>query len=119
MKSYETAQVEAMVEACSAQHEQLTFIAQHLPSFLPGGTAAQVPTSSAAAAGPSCTEEAHNAPFGDENAPSNPQSRPSSAETMGTKKKRAPAPRRCTTHSADRLGGCSFAPTFLQAMLVD
>ncbi len=93
----ETAQVEAVVEACSAQHGQLQFMAQRLPAFLPGSTTVQVPTNSCPADGASCADEADKASAGNENVPSNLPARPSSADNMGNKKKRATAPRRCTS----------------------
>lgn len=86
-------QVEAVVKACNAQHEQLMFMEQHLPTHLPGNTATHLSMSSVAPAA-SHADEAERTSFGDENAPSNPRSRPSSADLPGEKKKRAPAPRR-------------------------
>ena len=89
-----------MVEACSAQHEQLLFISQHLPAFLPGGSIAPAVTNSVDSIHASHSGETDNSAANNENVPSNPRSRPNSADMPGEKKKRAPAPRRCCrTHS--------------------
>ncbi|EIE20832.1 hypothetical protein COCSUDRAFT_57381 [Coccomyxa subellipsoidea C-169] len=81
-------------ELSNLEHGQLQFMAQRLPAFLPGSTTVQVPTSSCPADGASCADEADKASAGNENVPSNLPARPSSADNMGNKKKRAPAPRR-------------------------
>ncbi|BDA42366.1 Spindle and kinetochore-associated protein 1 homolog [Coccomyxa sp. Obi] len=86
--------VEAVVEACSAQHEQLMFMSHHLPAFLPGGSTAPAVTSSVAPIHASPPDESDHPAANDENVPSNPRSRPNSADMPGEKKKRAPAPRR-------------------------
>jgi hypothetical protein len=93
--------MEAVLQACSAQRAQLSYMAENLPAHLPGpalGNAACLRESAAALSGSDA--DAASAGGSENNAGNANAARPSSADAPMEKKRRPPPPRR---HSLSHL----------------
>lgn len=87
-------QMEAVVKACCAQHAHLSFLAENLPAHLPGQQGGHSQPQQLRGSGSGAADSYLDASSNGENDASHANtSRPNSADCLGDKKKRPPAPR--------------------------